>query len=122
MFRSTNSLGDSNEALVVIKGHITVYTVSNEALDGGRFLIPLSYLDNSLISDLFAIAEEEFGITGGGPIVLPVDSLSMESIIGLNRRGLASEPDNAFLMSLTRCSSYFTAYKAMTFLQVNECS
>ncbi|KAI4387849.1 hypothetical protein MLD38_000243 [Melastoma candidum] len=101
-FRRTSSNrnpNESNEVPAVKKGHFVVYTT-----DGGRFSIPLSHLGNKVIIQLFAIAEEEFGFTGEGPIVLPIDASSMTHVMSLIRRGSASEQEKALSMSLSTSS------------------
>lgn len=55
------------------KGHFVVYTT-----DQIRFVIPLKYLENNIIRELFRIAEDEFGMPGSGPITLPCDAIVME--------------------------------------------
>ncbi|KAI4387847.1 hypothetical protein MLD38_000241 [Melastoma candidum] len=109
-FRSTSvkrNSGEHTEGPVVKKGHFVVYTS-----DGGRFVLPLSFLGDRVIRELFAVAEEEFGTPGEGPIVLPIDSISMEYVISMIRRGLDLDQE-ALLVSFTRCSSHFTADKAL---------
>ncbi|KAI4367364.1 hypothetical protein MLD38_023109 [Melastoma candidum] len=111
---SKKSSSYSNETSVVRKGHFAVYTTDNR-----RFEVPLSYLTSGVIRELFTIAEEEFGIPGEGPIVLPVDSLSMEYMMLMIRRGLGLEQEKALLASFTRCSrSYFMVDKARTCPQI----
>lgn len=115
---SKNSSGDSNEASPVVKkGHFAIYTT-----DSRRFFIALAYLSNGVIRELFAIAEEEFGILIGGPIVLPVDASSMEFIISSIRRGLNFEQENALLLSFTRCTNYITTDRAPACPQIYVCS
>ncbi|KAL4319041.1 hypothetical protein GQ457_18G018730 [Hibiscus cannabinus] len=46
---------------VVDKGHFVVYSV-----DQKRFVLPLEYLKNSIMMELFNLAEEEFGLPGNG--------------------------------------------------------
>ncbi|KAI4369785.1 hypothetical protein MLD38_018189 [Melastoma candidum] len=105
---SKKGLSNMEESSVARKGHFAIYTT-----DGGRFEIPLLCLANGVIRELFVIAEEEFGIPGKGPIVLPIDASSMEYVMSLIRRGLAQEQENALLASLTRCrNSYFAADEA----------
>ncbi|KAI4339624.1 hypothetical protein MLD38_024542 [Melastoma candidum] len=98
--------GLQNEGPAVRNGHFAVYTS-----DSRRFVIPLSFLGNRVIQELFSVSEEEFGIPGDGPIVLPIDATSMEYVISLIRRGLGLDQE-ALLVSFTRCSSHFTADKA----------
>lgn len=105
---------ESNETPAVKKGHFTVYT-----MDGGRFTIPLSSLSNGVIRELFTITEDEFGIPGEGPIVLPIDAMSMAYLMSLIRRGLTSEQEKALSISFTRCSrNCLTADKALPCTQV----
>ncbi|KAI4311400.1 hypothetical protein MLD38_036302 [Melastoma candidum] len=102
---SEKGLRHMEEASVARKGHFAIYTT-----DGGRFEIPLSCLANGVIRELFAIAEEVFGIPGKGPIVLPVDASSMEQVMSMIRQGLSPEQEITLLRSLTRCrNSYFAA-------------
>ncbi|KAI4375802.1 hypothetical protein MLD38_013628 [Melastoma candidum] len=104
---------DSTGASAVQKDHFPVYTT-----DGQRFDIPLSYLSNGVIRELFSMAEEEFGIPSEGAIVLPIDASSMEYTTSLIRRGLSVEQENALLMSFSRCSSYDPAIEARTSSQI----
>ncbi|KAI4339625.1 hypothetical protein MLD38_024543 [Melastoma candidum] len=119
-FRRTSSKRDpreSNEVLAVKKGHFVVYTT-----DGGRFVIPLSFLGNRVIRELFAIAEDEFGIPGEGSIVLPIDASSMTYVMSLIRRGLAPEQEKALWMSFSQCShSYLTVDEALPCVQAVLC-
>ncbi|KAF8013405.1 hypothetical protein BT93_I1299 [Corymbia citriodora subsp. variegata] len=121
-FPRTNSKSTSANAdgsLAAQKGHFVVYTT-----DEGRFAIPLSYLSNNIVRELFRVSEEEFGIPRDGPIMLPIDALSMEYIISLISRGLAKDQENALLMSLTRgsCSSSLAFNKALESSQILVCS
>ncbi|KAK9183695.1 hypothetical protein WN943_024040 [Citrus x changshan-huyou] len=59
------------------KGHFVVHTT-----DQIRFVIPLKYLENNIIRELFRIAEDEFGMPGSGPITLPCDAIVMNKFIG----------------------------------------
>ena len=43
------------------KGHFVIYTA-----DQKRFVIPLKYLKNNIIRELFKIAVDEFGLPGAG--------------------------------------------------------
>ncbi|KAI4375798.1 hypothetical protein MLD38_013624 [Melastoma candidum] len=120
MFRRTSSKkssGDSNEIRVAQKGHFAVYS-----MDRRRFEIPVSYLNNGIVTDLFTIAEEEFGNPSDGPLVLPIDASSMENLILLISRGFASETEKASLLSLARCSSHYNAHIAPACPQIYVCS
>ncbi|KAF8032320.1 hypothetical protein BT93_D1284 [Corymbia citriodora subsp. variegata] len=104
-FHRTNSksaTANANRSSVAQKGHFVVYTT-----DERRFVIPLSFLGNEIVRGLFRVSEEEFGIPCDGPVMLPIDALSMEYIISLIRRGLAKDQENALLMTFNRqsCSS-----------------
>ncbi|KAI4387846.1 hypothetical protein MLD38_000240 [Melastoma candidum] len=114
---SNRNPSESNEVPAVKKGHFVVYTT-----DGGRFFIPLSYLGNKVIIELFAIAEDEFGIPGEGPIVLPIDASSLTHVMSLIRRGSASEQEKALSMSFSRCSrSYVSTGQALPCTQAVLC-
>ena len=82
------------------KGHFVIYTA-----DQKRFFIPLKYLKNNIIRELFKIAEDEFGLPRGGPITLPCDAVFMEYVISLIQRHAAKDLEKALLMSLAtgRC-------------------
>ena len=62
-------------------GDFVIYTS-----DKRRFMIPLTYLKNEIFTDLFRMAEEEFGVAASGPIVLPCDSTFMEYAISMIQR------------------------------------
>lgn len=95
---SEKNSGDSCKASVAEKGHFVVYS-----MDMTRFMIPLSYLSKEVVRELFTMAEEEFGISREGPIVLPVDTLTMEYIISLIKGGLGIDQEKALLLSFTGC-------------------
>ncbi|KAJ4715912.1 Auxin-responsive protein [Melia azedarach] len=63
------------------KGHFVVYSA-----DERRFVIPLKYLKNNIIIELFRIAEEEFGLSSSEPIILPCDAIFMEYVVSLIER------------------------------------
>ncbi|XP_031285310.1 auxin-responsive protein SAUR67-like [Pistacia vera] len=85
---------------VVEKGHFVVYTA-----DQRRFVIPLTYLKNDIIRELFTTAEDEFGLPSGGPITLPCDAIFMEHAVPLIQRHATKDVEKALLMSLAtgRC-------------------
>lgn len=58
------------------KGHFVVYTT-----DEKRFVVPLAYLKNNVIRELFKMAEDEFGLPSCGPITLPCDADFMHYIV-----------------------------------------
>uniref|UniRef100_F6I0T9 Auxin-responsive protein SAUR66 n=1 Tax=Vitis vinifera TaxID=29760 RepID=F6I0T9_VITVI len=90
------------DADVADKGHFVVYTS-----DRIRFVVPLVYLDNVIFRELFQMAEEEFGLPGNGPIILPCDAVFMEYAVSLIQRHVAKDLEKALLMSIAadRCSS-----------------
>ncbi|KAL9238441.1 hypothetical protein vseg_012860 [Gypsophila vaccaria] len=85
---------------VANKGHFFVY-----ANDGKRFMIPLSYLKSDILQQLFSMAEEEFGITTDGPIVLPFDSVLVEYAISVLQRHVSEDLQKALIMSFAECRS-----------------
>ncbi|PIA32922.1 hypothetical protein AQUCO_04300106v1 [Aquilegia coerulea] len=86
---------------VASKGHFVVYTS-----DKRRFMIPLVYLSNTVFRELLIMAEEEFGLPKDGPIMLPCDSIFMDYIISMVRRGVSEDMQEALVISLAtgRCS------------------
>ncbi|XP_050210601.1 auxin-responsive protein SAUR68-like [Mercurialis annua] len=84
------------------KGHFVVYSS-----DQKRFLLPLEYLSNQIIRELFDMAEEEFGLTSGGPLTLPCDAELMEYAICLIKNKATSDAERALLTSIASscCSS-----------------
>ncbi|XP_048135591.1 auxin-responsive protein SAUR68-like [Rhodamnia argentea] len=82
-------------------GHFVIYTI-----DGGRFTIPLQCLHSNIFQALFMMSEEEFGLSGDGPITMPCDTASMEYIVSLVRRCIAKGIERALLNSIafTPCS------------------
>ncbi|EEF39755.1 auxin-responsive protein SAUR68 [Ricinus communis] len=60
------------------KGCFAVYCA-----DQKRFLLPLEYLNNEIIKELFDMAEEEFGLPSKGPLTFPCDAELMEYAISL---------------------------------------
>ncbi|KAJ9152427.1 hypothetical protein P3X46_025994 [Hevea brasiliensis] len=53
-------------SLMAEKGHFIVYSA-----DGKCFLLPLGYLNNEIIKELFNMAEAEFGLQSKRPLILP---------------------------------------------------
>ncbi|KAL3722782.1 hypothetical protein ACJRO7_035052 [Eucalyptus globulus] len=122
---------------VTQRGHFVVYTT-----DRRRFVIALSFLSNNVLRELFrgcmitkisvpeiiflfqTLSEEEFGTPWDGPIMLPIDALSMEYVISLIRRGLAKDQENALLLSFTRqsCSSSLAFNQALDNPEILVCS
>ncbi|MBA0635113.1 hypothetical protein Godav_029840 [Gossypium davidsonii] len=93
----------SSTASMVEKGHFVVYST-----DEKRFMLPLEYLKNEIVMELFNLAEEEFGISSiYGHLTLPFDSAFMEYAIGLIKRKASKEVEKALIMSIVnaRCAS-----------------
>ncbi|MFQ6660212.1 hypothetical protein Gotur_028814 [Gossypium turneri] len=71
---------------------------------------------NSIFLELFKMSGEEFGLPGDGPIKLPCDSVVMNYIVSIVKRGLAKDMEKAVLNSIPtyRCSSdvYFNQVDA----------
>jgi hypothetical protein len=74
------------------KGHFVVYSA-----DGKRFVLPLAYLKNKIIRQLFRLAEEEFGLHSNGPLTLPCDANYMECVISLVRSHVSKDVEKAFI-------------------------
>ncbi|KAL4195192.1 hypothetical protein AMTRI_Chr05g63340 [Amborella trichopoda] len=91
--QSDNELKD----LVADKGHFVIYTI-----DGSRFMIPLPYLNRPIFRELLLMAEEEFGFTGNGPLMVPCEAFVLEYIVSLLRRNPPIEMEKA-LISVTSC-------------------
>lgn len=64
----------------MLKGQFTVYTT-----DVRRFEISLSNICNRVIRELFAVAEQEFGIPNESPIALPPLKLEKDLSGSMNR-------------------------------------
>ncbi|XP_031280121.1 auxin-responsive protein SAUR67-like [Pistacia vera] len=82
------------------KGHFVVNTA-----DQRHLVIPLKWLKNNIIRELFTVAEDEFGPPSGRPITLPCDAVFMEYVVSLIQRHVAKDLEKARLMSLAtgRC-------------------
>lgn len=89
---------------VADKGHFVIYSS-----DQKRFVLPLAYLHNNIFGELLKICEEEFGLSSGGPIRLPCDSIFLNYIISfIQQHGVAADLEKALLTSIAttcRCSS-----------------
>ncbi|XP_047320495.1 auxin-responsive protein SAUR68-like [Impatiens glandulifera] len=85
------------------KGHFAVYTS-----EGKRFVIPLAYLNNLVMLEIFRMAEDEYGMDGNygnGPIVLPFDGAFMEYAFSLIKRSNYGEDieERLIVMSMLPC-------------------
>ncbi|KAK7264082.1 hypothetical protein RJT34_31685 [Clitoria ternatea] len=85
------------------KGHFVVYST-----DEKRFVLPLWYLKNGILRELFKMAEEEFGVSSNVPLTLPCEGKAIEYLITLIQRNVAKDLEEAVLMSVAthRCQSY----------------
>ncbi|PPR80471.1 hypothetical protein GOBAR_AA40241 [Gossypium barbadense] len=101
----------SSTSSMVEKGHFVVYSA-----DEKRFMLPLEYLKNEMVMELFNLAEEEFGIPSDGHLILPFDSTLMEYAIGLIKRKASKEVEKALTVSIVngRCSSSSNLYQQET--------
>ena len=97
----TNS-GPSSGGSLASKGHFVVYTK-----DGCRFVVPLDYLNSNVFKELFRLSEEEFGLPGDRPIMLPCDAVFMEQLVVILRRRISKDVEKALLNSIVsnRCST-----------------
>ncbi|XP_021774753.1 auxin-responsive protein SAUR63-like [Chenopodium quinoa] len=104
---------------VVEKGHFVVYSS-----DKRRFVIPLAYLNNEIFRELFRIAEEEFGVSSTGPIMLPCDSSFLEYAISMIQRHMTEDLERALIMSFANCrySSLSNDQQEQTSQQLFICS
>ncbi|KAK8625238.1 hypothetical protein V6N13_090113 [Hibiscus sabdariffa] len=88
-------------SLVVDKGHFVVYSV-----DQKRFVLPLEYLKNSIMMELFNMAEEEFGLPSNGILLMPCDANFMEYVIALIKKKPSEELEKALIMSLVSLNAF----------------
>ncbi|XP_057989517.1 auxin-responsive protein SAUR68-like [Hevea brasiliensis] len=101
------------------KGHFAVYSADKKG-----FLLPLEYLRNEIIKQLFNMAEEEFGLQNKGPLTLPCDTEHMGYAFGLIKQQATRDVENAFLTSITsHCFSLsFCLQDQVTSNQLPICS
>ncbi|MBA0580928.1 hypothetical protein Gorai_023126, partial [Gossypium raimondii] len=59
------------------------------------FCDPLAFLGNCIFRELFKMSEEEFGLPSDGLITLLCDSVVMNYIVSLVKRGLAKDIERA---------------------------
>ncbi|KAI9396767.1 hypothetical protein POPTR_004G181500v4 [Populus trichocarpa] len=96
---------DCSTSSTVEKGHFVVYTT-----------------DEKCIRELFSLAEEGFGLTSNGPLILPCDAIFMEYAITLIQQHAAKDVEKALLMTIfsSRCSSYDLCI-FIKMLEINSC-
>jgi Auxin responsive protein len=83
---------DQSTSTQTEKGHFVVYTI-----DGKRFIIPLEYLNTTIVMKLFQLSEEEFGFLADGPITLPCEAAFLEYAMDLVKRGVSEEVERILL-------------------------
>ncbi|XP_010242835.1 PREDICTED: auxin-responsive protein SAUR68-like [Nelumbo nucifera] len=104
-------------AAVADKGHFVVYTI-----DKKRFVIPLQYLNHSIVVELFKMSEEEFGLPSNGPITLPCDSVFMEYVVSFLGSRLIDSLEKDLLLSTMagRCCVSSTSSLPHAHRQTNQ--
>ncbi|KAF8020530.1 hypothetical protein BT93_G1068 [Corymbia citriodora subsp. variegata] len=81
--------------------HFVIYTTN-----GGRLMIPSQCLRSNIFEELVKMSEEKFDLSRDGPITVPCDAASMEYIVMLIQRHIATDIEKALLNSIafTSCS------------------
>ncbi|KAF3649734.1 putative auxin-induced protein X15-like [Capsicum annuum] len=96
----------TSSSYTVEKGHFVVNTI-----DQRRYVFPLAYLENEAIVQLLNMSEEKFGLPSGGPITLSCDSVFMDYIISLIKKGVtAGDLHKALFLSIPSCCCTSTSY------------
>jgi hypothetical protein len=74
------------------------------------------------LRELFSLAEEGFGLTSNGPLILPCDAIFMEYAITLIQQHAAKDVEKALLMTIfsSRCSPYDLCI-FIKMLEINSC-
>ncbi|OMO91993.1 Auxin responsive SAUR protein [Corchorus olitorius] len=122
---SGNNYGDvssnscSTSSSTVEKGHFVVYSA-----DEKRFVLPLQYLKNDIVRELFSLAEEEFGLPSDSPLKLPCDAVFLEYVITLIKRRSTKDVEKALLTSIANgcCSSSSFVHQQSSNQQLLVCS
>ncbi|KAL1180563.1 hypothetical protein V6Z11_A03G240700 [Gossypium hirsutum] len=81
---------------VVVKGCFVIFTT-----DKRRFVISLAFLSNCIFGELFKMPEEEFVLPSDRPITLPCDSVFMNYIVSIVKRGLSKGLERAVVNSIS---------------------
>ncbi|XP_058006642.1 auxin-responsive protein SAUR68-like [Hevea brasiliensis] len=99
---SSNTTADlPNTSSSTRTGNFVIYTN-----DCRRFAIPLAYLSNNVIRELFKMSEDVFGLPSEGATKFPCDAVFMEYVVSLIKRGLAKDVKKALIMFMeTSCCS-----------------
>jgi len=110
---------DCSTSSTAEKGHFVVYTTDNK-----RFVLPLDYLNNEIVRELFNLAEEEYGLTGNAPLTLACDAVIMEYTITLIQQNVAKDVEKALLMTIasSQCSSSLYLRHEVRNQQLSVCS
>ncbi|KAJ6368896.1 hypothetical protein OIU78_001295 [Salix suchowensis] len=110
---------DCGSSSTAEKGHFVVYST-----DKKRFVLPLNYLNNEILRELFNLAEEEFGLTSDGPITLPCDATFMEYAITLIQQNVAKDIEKALLITIAsnRCPSSLYLHHDVRYHRLSICS
>ncbi|PIA32919.1 hypothetical protein AQUCO_04300104v1 [Aquilegia coerulea] len=98
------------------KGHFVVYSA-----DKKRFVVPLEYLTSSIFRELFQMSEEEYGLPGDGPIVLPCDATFMEYVILFVRGYVSKDVENVLLDSIDTAQRSKSSLHQRPNCQVLQC-
>ncbi|RWR90630.1 Auxin-responsive protein SAUR36 [Cinnamomum micranthum f. kanehirae] len=86
------------------KGHFIVYTI-----DDRRFMVPLAYLKNPILLELFRMSEEQFGLPCNGAFTMPCDAIFMDCVISLTHRHVSKDVGKALrLLKMARKWQKFT--------------
>ncbi|EEF39754.1 conserved hypothetical protein [Ricinus communis] len=118
-FQSSEDTSSCSTSSRAEKGCFVVYST-----DKKRFLLPLEYLNNDVIKELFNMAEDEFGLPSKGPLTLPCEAELMEYAIGLIKRQVTRDVEMALLTSIANScsSSSFHLQQHVTSHQLPICS
>ncbi|XP_041010288.1 auxin-responsive protein SAUR61-like [Juglans microcarpa x Juglans regia] len=105
-----------NASLVAAKGHFVVYTS-----DQRRFVLPLEYLKEEIFTELFRLAEEEFGLPRYG-----LHHIALEYVIAMIQQNIVKNLEKALVIAIaTRCcpsSSYLPPHLCTPNQQMLICS
>ncbi|XP_052484934.1 auxin-responsive protein SAUR61-like [Gossypium raimondii] len=103
---ASGAVNHYEKSSVVVKGCFVISTT-----DKRHFVIPLAFLSNCIFRELFKMSEEEFVLPSDGPITLPCDSVFMNYIISIVKRGLSKDLERAVVNSIsTYCFSSDTYF------------
>lgn len=98
----------TSTSYVADRGYFVIYSA-----DKKRFVLPLACIHSNIFRELLEMSEEEFGLSSGGPIRLPCDSVFLNYIVSLFQRGLSADLEKALLNSISICrfSSTSTSFQ-----------